>query len=149
MMSLPHRGTLLSHPQHAFKYQMRSEISLNFSANSESFNSSSSIAASTLFGRCRFNQQKRTQMLQHSLPAIAFQSAKHAQLHSSSPKKGAYHRHFSISRMKPISVSILFSGHALPLRIFSLMQSMQPATGRKRKGDASGERESLWAEGTF
>jgi len=37
---LAHRGTLLSHPQHAFKYQMRSEISLNFSVNSERFNSS-------------------------------------------------------------------------------------------------------------
>ena len=39
-MSPPHGGTLLSHPQHAFKYQMRSEISLNFSVNSEIFNSS-------------------------------------------------------------------------------------------------------------
>ena len=61
----------------------------------------------------RLNQQKRTQTPQHTLPARAFQSAKHAQLHSSSPKKGAYHRHFSISRMKPISISILFSEHAL------------------------------------
>ena len=32
-------GTLLSHPQHA-QYQMRSESSLNFSVNSEIFNSS-------------------------------------------------------------------------------------------------------------
>jgi len=29
-----------AHPQHAFKYQMRSEISFNFSVNSEIFNSS-------------------------------------------------------------------------------------------------------------
>ena len=35
------------------------------------------------------------------------------------------------------------------LRIFSPMRSMQPATGSKRKGDASGERKSLWADGTF
>jgi len=39
-MSAPHGGTLLSHPQHAFQYQMRSESSLNFSVNSEIFNSS-------------------------------------------------------------------------------------------------------------
>jgi len=41
-----HRGTLLSHPRHAYKYQMRSEISLNFSVNSVT----PSIAASTVFG---------------------------------------------------------------------------------------------------
>jgi len=34
------RGTLLSHPRHAFKYQMRSESSLNFSVNSKILNSS-------------------------------------------------------------------------------------------------------------
>ena len=34
---------MLSHPQHAFKYQMRSEISLNFSVKSEIFNSSSPL----------------------------------------------------------------------------------------------------------
>jgi len=81
MMSSPHGGTL--HPRHAFKYQMRSEISLNFSVNSVI----SFIAASTVFGGCRLNQQKRTQTPQHSLPARAFLNAKHAQLHSSSPKK--------------------------------------------------------------
>jgi len=93
----------------------QNESSLNFSVNSVI----SFIAASTVFGGCRFNQQKDSNASTfapcESLPERKTRSTADI---SSSPKKGAYHRHFSISRMKPISTSILFSEHALPLRIF-------------------------------
>ena len=66
----------------------QNESSLNFSVNSEILNSSPPLPQA-LFSvdEFRLNQQKRTQTPQHTLPARAFQSAKHAQLHSSSPKK--------------------------------------------------------------
>jgi len=135
MMSPPHGGTLLSHPQHAFKYQMRS--SLNFSVNSEILNSSPPLPQALFSvdvglisksGLECFNIRplREHSRAQNMLNCILLLSKKS--------------RHFSISRMKPISTFILFSEHALPLRIFSLMRSMQPATGSKRKGDASGER---------
>jgi len=46
------------------------------------------------------------------------------------PKKS---RHFSISRMKPISTFILFSEHALPLRIFRC-GLCNPQQGAREKG---------------
>ena len=122
---------MLSHPQHAFKYQMRSEISLNFSVNSERFNSSPplpqalfsvdvGLISKSSLKRFNIRSLRKPSSTQNTLNCILLL-----------PKKS---RHFSISRMKPISTSILFSEHALPLPYLALCGLCNPNREQERRG---------------